>query len=133
MTTRRDFLKGMLAAAIATGIPSLPAQARETLASSLADRFALSFEGATPVWTQISQHGNGWLHLSVGLKHDDQEGPMTIRFVDTDGGNYFVDDMNEADTSRALSRGYRAVFGGMTLESGRDVDRIFSTFVKLSS
>lgn len=62
---RRDFLKGLFAAAVATQLPAMPEAKAEKLAENLTNTFGIRVDGMTPTSTVVEDIGGGWYRVGL--------------------------------------------------------------------
>lgn len=87
--TKRSFLLGLIAAAVATQLPAMPAPASAALIDDLTDKLSgIIANGRPPTSIKIEDVGTGWLRVDMTLA--DGYGGLSLDFSALNGGRGLV-------------------------------------------
>lgn len=92
MATRRDFLRGIVAAAVATQLPDLPKASVETLTDKVVNQLAMiQMDGECPQKIVLDPYGGGWVRLIAHFP-DSNSGCFHLNFEALEGGGLHIGD-----------------------------------------
>lgn len=83
--SRRDFLKGLVATAIAASLPTASGAEVEQKSEWLLDRFTLTMNGELPDAVALDDAGGGWHHFRAYFTQSVNDG-FHMDFTKMDGG-----------------------------------------------
>lgn len=132
--TRRGFLSGLFAAAVATQLPSLPEVQVEPLIEELTNKFLnILINGQPPEWVRLTRHDNNWIKVEFGHKGR-TDGGIGIDFTGLNNGKgLFVgtgkwkEEYLKQNPGHVASENISVEMGGLVATA----DMVLSMFVKL--
>lgn len=125
--SRRDFLKGVLAAALVTALPAATVAEIDRRSEWLLDQFKVSMNGELPDTISIHDMGGGWHRLYAYFTQDVNDG-FHVDFSSMEGGGLRI----AGDKRMWIESNSDEMQVAHTMLESDQGKTVFSMFVKLA-
>lgn len=122
--SRRGFLKGLVATAVAASLPAMPAPARERLTDNIAKLLGVQINGAAPYAVSLDDVGGGWYRLIANCRGG-QGGGFSFMATGHPKGMAIVSDFEDkrrdAFVEQCFAEGHKYVASALKIDCTKTV------------